>query len=80
MGFILKQIEKTYKSILFRRHDPDESIYCFSHNDFEGLVAEEFSFVSKRGHLLNGNFYSYSGHKSDRLIVFEHGMGSGHNT
>ena len=80
MGFILKQIEKTYKSILFRRHDPDESIYCFSHNDFEGLVAEEFSFVSKRGHLLNGNFYYYSGHKSDRLIVFEHGMGSGHNT
>ena len=80
MGFILRQIEKTYKGILFRRHDPDESIFCFSHIDYNGLNAEEFSFVSKRGHLLNGNFYSYPGFKPNRLIVFEHGMGSGHNT
>ena len=48
MGFILRQIEKTYKGILFRRHDPDESIFCFSHIDYDGLNAEEFSFVSKR--------------------------------
>lgn len=80
MGFILRQIDKTYKSILFRRHDPDESIFYFSHADYDGLVAEEFSFVSKRGHLLKGNFYSYPDFKGDRLIVFEHGMGNGHNS
>lgn len=80
MGFISKQIEKVYKSVLFRRHDPDESIFCFSHNDYDGLMAEEFSFVSKRGHHLKGNFYCYPDFTPGRLIVFEHGMGNGHNS
>ena len=79
MGFISRQIEKIYKSILFRRHDPDGCIYYFSAKDFEGISSEEFSFVSKRGHLLHGCFYSYGHHKADRLVVFEHGMGNGHN-
>jgi pimeloyl-ACP methyl ester carboxylesterase len=78
MGFISRQIEKTYKSVLFRRHDPDESIFYFSHNDFDGLSAEEFSFVSKRGHLLRGSFYFYHDFKPGRLVLFEHGMGNGH--
>lgn len=79
MGFISGQIEKIYKNTLFRRHDPDESIFYFSHSDFEGLCAEEFCFKSKRGHLLNGRFYHYDNPVKDRLIVFEHGMGNGHN-
>ncbi|MBQ8413705.1 MAG: alpha/beta fold hydrolase [Clostridia bacterium] len=79
MGFISRQIEKIYRSVLFRRHDPDESVFYFSHNDFDGLSAEEFSFKSKRGHLLRGNFYYYPNHRTDRLVVFEHGMGNGHN-
>ncbi len=80
MGFISRQIEKVYKSVLFRRHDPDESIFYFSHKDYDGLMAEEFSFVSKRGHLLKGSFYCYPDHTPGRLIVFEHGMGNGHNS
>lgn len=80
MGFISKQIEKVYKSVLFRRHDPDESIFYFSHKDYDGLMAEEFSFVSKRGHHLKGNFYCYPDFIPGRLIVFEHGMGNGHNS
>lgn len=79
MGFISRQIDKIYKSVLFRRHDPDGSIFYFSHNDFDGLSTEEFSFKSKRGHLLHGNFYCYPNHRTDRLVVFEHGMGNGHN-
>ena len=79
MGFILGQIEKIYKNVLFRRHDPDGSIFYFSHSDFEGLISEEFSFVSKRGHLLRGSFYHYGNPLPDRLIIFEHGMANGHN-
>ena len=79
MGFILGQIEKIYKDVLFRRHDPDGSVFYFSHSDFDGLSNEEFSFVSKRGHRLQGAFYSYDNSKRDRLIVLEHGMGNGHN-
>lgn len=78
MGFISEQLVKIYKSILFRRHDPDGSIFYFCHEDFEGLHSDEFSFVSKRGHKLYGSFYYYDGFKADHLIVFEHGMGSGH--
>ena len=80
MGFIFKQIEIIYKSVLFRRHDPDGSIFYFSHSDFEGLVSEEFSFKSKRDHLLKGSFYHYGNPKQSRLIVLEHGMGNGHNS
>lgn len=79
MSFISRQTEKLYKSVLFRRHDPDGSIFYFSHKDFEGLSADEFSFKSKRGHLLRGSFYCYGNPKPQRLIIFEHGMGNGHN-
>lgn len=79
MGFISRQIEKIYKSVLFRRHDPDGSIYYFSHKDFPALSAEEISFTSQRGHILRGCFYSYPEHRTDRLILLEHGMGNGHN-
>lgn len=79
MSFISRQTEKLYKSVLFRRHDPDGSIFYFSHKDFEGLSADEFSFKSKRGHLLKGSFYCYENPTQDRLIIFEHGMGNGHN-
>lgn len=79
MGFISRQIEKLYKNILFRRHDPDGSIFYFSHSDFEGLSSENFSFVSKRGHLLRGSFYHYGDPLPERLVIFEHGMANGHN-
>ena len=78
MGLILRQLEKAYKSVLFRRHDSDGSIFYFTEADFPGLIAERFNFKSKRGHLLSGNFYHYGNPKADRLVVFEHGMGNGH--
>ena len=78
MGFISGQIEKIYRDVLFRRHDPDGSIFYFSPEDFDGLITEEFSFNSKRGHRLYGSFYYYGTPNRDKLIVFEHGMGNGH--
>ena len=78
MGFISRQIDKMYSGVLFRRHDPDGSIFYFSHSDFPGIIKEDFSFESKRGHLLKGCFYRYGNARMDRLVVFEHGMGNGH--
>lgn len=80
MGFISRQIDKMYKGVLFRRHDPDGSIFYFSADDFPELASEEFSFVSKRGHKLYGSFYYYEKPKANRLIIFEHGMGNGHGS
>ncbi|MBO7196760.1 MAG: alpha/beta fold hydrolase [Clostridia bacterium] len=78
MGFISRQLENIYRSILFRRHDSDGSIFYFSPDDFDGLVSEDFSFRSKRGHLLNGSFYYYGNPDRSKLLIFEHGMGNGH--
>lgn len=79
MGYISEQIEKMYKDLLFKRQDPDGTIFYFDESYFDGLHSEEFSFKSKRGHRLFGKFYFYEGYRTDRLIIFEHGMGSGHN-
>ena len=78
MGFISRQLEKVYRSILFRRHDSDGSVYFFSPSDFDCLKSEEFSFTSKRGHLLYGSFYYYGTPDRSKLLLFEHGMGNGH--
>ena len=78
MGFISRQLEKTYRSILFVRHDPDGRIFYFSHLDFEGLHRSDFDFKSRKGHLLKGGFYYYDNPRQDRLIVFDHGLGVGH--
>jgi len=75
---IYKAIEKIYRNMLFRRMDPDGSIKYFSASDFEGLKAEPFTFTSKRGHTLQGNFYLYEDRMPDRLVVLDHGMGNGH--
>ena len=74
-----KQIKKYYKKTLMNRHDPDGSVYYFSYTDFEGLSAQPYSFTTPAGDTLRGNLYSYPGFREDRLVVFDHGMGAGHN-
>ena len=71
-------LEKIYSDTLFVRHDDDGSIFYFSAEDFPGLKKEAYSFVSKAGNRLNGYFYSYDGYDEGRIVVFDHGMGTGH--
>ena len=78
MGYISRQIENAYNSVLFRRHDPDGSMYYFSHEDFDGLYKQDFSFVSRKGYKLNGAFYCYDNPIKDKLIIFDHGLANGH--
>ena len=73
-----KKIAKMYSGILFSRHDADGSIFYFTHDDFAGLEAEPFEFRNNRGDTLRGNFYSYDSARDDTLVVFDHGMGTGH--
>lgn len=76
---IYKLIKKIYEPIVFNRADDNGILYYFSEKDFPGLRKEPYSFISKDGHTLAGGFYFYEGYKPDRLIIFDHGMGSGHN-
>lgn len=73
-----KKITAMYSSMLFSRHDADGSIFYFTHGDFAGLEAEPFEFKNNRADTLRGNFYSYDGGRDDTLVVFDHGMGTGH--
>ena len=71
-------IEKIYKRTLFSRHDDDGSVFYFSEKDFDSLKKEPYSFTTRAGHKLNGAFYSYENCDTDRIVVFDHGMGAGH--
>jgi len=74
-----KLIIDNYRKTAFSRHDADGSIFYFSAEDFPGLNKEEYSFKNQRGEKLAGAFYYYDGYRKDRLVVFDHGMGTGHN-
>ncbi|MBQ8416975.1 MAG: alpha/beta hydrolase [Clostridia bacterium] len=75
-----KQVEKIYKNRLYTRYEQSDTAFYFSPSDFEGLKAEPYAFLGKRGNRLQGYFYSYPDPIPCRLVVFEHGMGSGHRS
>ena len=71
-------IEKKYRQILFTRRDGNGTIFYFDAQNFPGLRKEAHFFTTKRGDRLAGYFYSYENHETDRIVLFEHGMGVGH--
>ncbi len=73
-----KSVEKIYRSRVYSRADDTGCVHYFSKEDFPGLKGDEFIFSSSLGHKLVGCFYYYDGFNKDRLIIFDHGMGSGH--
>lgn len=75
---LFKLMEKVYRNSVYCRADEDGSIFYFSASDFKGLHQEPFAFTSSKGHKMQGYFYYYENCVQERLIVFEHGMGSGH--
>ncbi len=75
---IFKKIYGIYRGMVYSRADDNGCVFYFSHRDFENLKKEEYSFSSVDGHTLKGAFYYYEGFDENRLVIFEHGMGSGH--
>lgn len=80
MGFISRQIEDTYRSVLFSRHDLDRRVFYFSKEDFPGLLSREYSFENSDGYILKGQFYYYDNPRTDRIIIFDHGLAPGHRS
>ena len=80
MGFISRQIEGVYKKALFSRHDPDDRVFYFSQENFPGLMRREYSFENKNGYLIKGQFYYYQNPKTDRIVVFDHGLAPWHKS
>jgi len=73
-----KQIQNYYRSRLYRRCDPDGTVFYFSAEDFPGLNCRASSFRANAGHALHGWFYYYDNPIAGRIVVFDHGMGNGH--
>ncbi len=74
-----KFIVNTYQSTLCTRYDGSPLLSYFGVGDFEGLMREGHTFRGDRGQILQGYFYFYGERRTDRLTVFDHGMGAGHN-
>ncbi len=72
--FLKKQITDT----VYTRADDTGAVFYFTAEDFPNLKKISYPVKSSCGHTLDGYFYCYDGYRDDRLVVFEHGMGSGH--
>lgn len=75
---IYNKINELYKSQVYSRADDNGCVFYFTADDFDSLKREEYSFPSCDGHTLKGAFYYYQGCDENRLVLFDHGMGSGH--
>ncbi len=75
---IFNKLEQLYKKMVYTRADDNGCVFYFSAADFEGLHQTSYLFKSSKGHMLQGYFYYYDNYIPGRLVMFEHGMGSGH--
>ena len=73
-----KQVADMVLSRLQVRMDNPDGIFYFGPEDFPGLKANPYEFVSSKGHTLKGYFYCYDNTIPGKLVVFDHGMGNGH--
>ncbi len=64
-------------AVLGKRFDDDHTLHYFSHNDYENMTQEKFSFLSN-GNKLQGYLYQVTPLKRKGNIIFVHGIGAGH--
>lgn len=69
-----------YKKAFVKRYDDNHITHYFSYEDFPGLGARPFSFMTPQGLTVKGNIYSYSGAITTDLVIFCHGIGGGHRS
>lgn len=72
-----KSIVKAYTKVFDRRYEENPFAEYFTAEEL-GLEKEPFEFKGDKG-MLRGYFYYKNQPSADRLIVFDHGLGSGHN-
>ena len=71
-------ITNLYKKNFLQRYDKDGVIPFYCAADFPGLVLEEGSFQNSADTEIHYFTYCYEGYRTDRLILFCHGLGPGH--
>lgn len=69
-------IKKKFDAVL-GRYESDPTQYYYSVADFPDIKIRPFNVCGNHG-LLKGNFYYYDNADTDKLVIFDHGIGSGH--
>ena len=72
-----KIIKKKFDEVL-GRYEKNPAYYTFSLKDFNNLQAREHNILADRGVELQGRFYYYGDFDAMNLVVFDHGIGEGH--
>ena len=75
-----KIIVNTFKKMMHTRCDNLGVAYYFSNKDFPGLNKIPYQFKSSKGHMLQGYIYNYDNPIENKVVVFEHGFGGGHES
>ena len=75
---LYSMVSKMIRNTVNTRADENGLIFYFDADDFPGLKKRSYAVTSSEGHTLSGYFYSYDTPQKNRIIIFEHGMGSGH--
>ena len=73
-----KMVLSRYRSKLLPRREADGIKHYFDRSDFSGLLCDEMSFLGDKGQRLMAYLYYKGEKRTDRLIMFDHGMGNGH--
>lgn len=71
-------VKKIYQGKIYPRAEENGAVFYYAPEDFPGLQKRAYPFRSSLGHMLSGYLYCYEGYRTDRLVVFDHGIGSGH--
>ena len=75
-----KLVVNTFKKMMYTRCDNFGLAYYFSDKDFPELQKQSYRFKSSKGHMLQGYIYNYNNPIENKVIVFEHGFGGGHES
>ena len=73
-----KKIVSLLRNATNSRHDATADVFYFAPENFEGLLFDEYSFRGESGQLLSGAVYYMGERSTERLVIFDHGMGAGH--
>ena len=71
-------ISHQYKKQFVCRYDKEVGVPYYSFSDFKGLKQEAYSFTNSLGIELKYFFYYYNNYRTDKIVLFLHGLGPGH--
>ena len=77
-GVLMGIVSKMYINKFLCRFDKEVGVPYYAYTDFLGLHQEQSSFINSKGIEIHYSYYYYDNYKTDKLVLFVHGLGPGH--